>query len=95
MSDSTSNLVQAIAAIVVALTTIVGVVLAWRGLKTWRDELSGRTEYELARQLLTGVYNVRDAIRWLRTAAVTQSEYADRLGHDPNRPGNPDDMAFA
>jgi len=32
---------------------------------------------------------------WLRSVAVTHTEWSDRLGFDPQHAGNPDDMAFA
>jgi hypothetical protein len=55
---------------------IIGVWIAWRGLKSWRDQLTGRTEYELARRLLRAVYRVRDGIRSVRNHGIVPAEVA-------------------
>jgi hypothetical protein len=57
-----------------AVVALVGVFVAWRGLKSWRRQLTGRTEYELARRLCRAVYQVRDEIRAVRNPVVFPGE---------------------
>lgn len=42
------------------LVTATGVALGYSGLKTWKEELSGRTRYTLASRLLVTVLELRD-----------------------------------
>src|SRR3972149_3543256 len=56
------------------LATIIGVIIAGAGvyfaasgLSTWRDQLHGRTEYDLARRYLRSTYKVRDALQRVRS----------------------------
>ena len=76
LSDWLSNVVQ----VVLTVSAAIGAVAAWRGVSTWRRELKGRTEYDLARRVLTGVYRVRDAIGHVRSPMMLSSEYLDRPG---------------
>lgn len=55
---------------------IVLAVIAIVGLQTWKKQLKGKTEYELARRLLRAVYKTRDAIRLVRTPFASASEIA-------------------
>lgn len=48
------------------IVAIFGLGVAWAGLLTWRKQLKGKTEYELARRLLKAVFDVRNALRWVR-----------------------------
>jgi len=57
-----------------AVAAFVGAFVAWRGLKSWRHQLTGRTEYELARRLCRAVYQVREEIRFVRNPAIIPSE---------------------
>jgi hypothetical protein len=82
--------------IVLTGCALSGTFLAWRGVSAWRRELQGRTEYDLARRVLAGVYRVRDAIGRVRSPMMLTSEYADRAGRDPNsHTADPDDIAYA
>ena len=42
--------------IILTIAAIIGVVVAFVGLRTWRKQLKGNTEYELARRFLHSVY---------------------------------------
>jgi hypothetical protein len=64
--------------IVLAVSAVLGAVAALLGVSTWRRELQGRTEYDLARRVLAGVYRVRDAIGRVRAPMMLSSEYLDR-----------------
>jgi len=55
----------------------VGATVAYLGLKTWRRELRGRAEYDLARRILSNAYKVRRAIHTFR--AVIAFEEPDPL----------------
>ena len=65
----------AIRDIVVALAAIGSVGAAWLGLKTWRKQLKGNTEYELSRRLLRAVFKTREAIRQVRNPLITAGEF--------------------
>jgi hypothetical protein len=53
-----------------AVAAFIGAFVAWRGLKSWRRQLTGRTEYELARRLCRAVYQVRQEIRIVRNPVI-------------------------
>jgi len=44
---------------------------AYIGLQSWKRELRLRNNYQLAKQILIAIYNVRDAIRQVRSSLVT------------------------
>lgn len=79
-------MVEAIAVLtnlLVAIAAIVGVAFAGVGLTTWRNELRGRSEHDLARRILLHVYRVREGIAVVRNPAMFSSEYNDREGREP------------
>ncbi len=59
---------------VIALATASGVIVARMGLNTWKEQLKGTTEYDLARRLLLQLYKVRDAIGYVRNPFLLVSE---------------------
>ena len=60
------NIISDITNIVFALAAVVGVVIAALGLLTWRDELHGRADFELARRIMRGVYELHNEIQQIR-----------------------------
>lgn len=64
---------------------------AYLGLSTWRDELKGRAEYQLAKDTLKAVYKVRDAFKHVRNPVTFISEYPEHLV-GPTGPQNPKDQ---
>lgn len=76
---NTENLVQDISSIVTALATVAGVVLAVKGFSAWKDQLKGKTDYELARRYLRAVYRVRDAIKFVRNPFIPVEEMSVAL----------------
>jgi hypothetical protein len=48
--------------VVTALTAILGVTIAARGLTKWRGETIGKRQAELAEEILADFYEARDAI---------------------------------
>lgn len=56
------------------LAAVVGICLAWCGLRTWQRQLKGSTEYELARRFLRAAYKLESCIEALRDPAPYQGE---------------------
>ena len=48
--------------VILALAGIIGSVVAILGLSTWKRQLYGQTEYELAKRLLKSLYYLREVI---------------------------------
>jgi hypothetical protein len=44
------------------------------GLRAWQVQLTGKTEYELARRMLRSVYAIRDTISFVRDREITVEE---------------------
>jgi hypothetical protein len=57
-----------------SLVAVGALVVAIVGLNTWRAQLRGTAEYELARRVLRAVLNVRDKISEVRNPLVSASE---------------------
>jgi hypothetical protein len=66
--------VTALAGCLVAVATVLGVFIAAYGLKTWRNQVKGAAQFELARRLLLDVYRLRDAIEGVRHPLMLISE---------------------
>lgn len=82
--------------VVVAIAAGCGAFTAWRGLDTWREELQGRHEYDLARRILTALYRVREAIRAARSPAMSSAEYESLPDRQPDdQPWSGKDMRYA
>lgn len=56
---------------VTTLAVVAGIIIAGMGLQTWRRELHGKAEYELARKVLLGVYRIRDAVDQFRAPLIS------------------------
>jgi len=68
--------------ILVGLSAVVAAFFAYRGLSAWRKELKGKSEYQLAKDVLKSVYKVREAFKHVRHIAIYQYEYPeDMLDH--------------
>lgn len=61
-----------------ALATIQG----WRSLSAWRREAGGKRRLELAEEILTRVYEVADAVAFVRNPHGRTEENLDRPGRD-------------
>lgn len=59
---------------VTALAAVVALYIAWQGLTTWRRQLGGQQSHDLARRLLVGVYQERNALRSVRSPMMFPSE---------------------
>lgn len=73
MDPSTISAVADSATGVAALGTAL---VAYLGLTTWRDQLDGRTRYDLARRMLKKTYRLREAIRAARSPMILGGEMA-------------------
>jgi hypothetical protein len=56
-----------------------GVYAACKGVATWREQLRGKADYELARRLLRTAYTLRNAIREARFPAIKAVEMETAL----------------
>ena len=61
--------------LILTVSAVTGAVVAVAGLTTWRKQLRGRTEYDLARKLLRAVLQVRDEIRFVRSPFILAGEF--------------------
>ena len=68
----TKDLMTAIAAGIASIVAIVG-------LTTWKRQLKGTAEYDLARRVLEATYSLRDAIRHVRNPIIFSSEEYESL----------------
>jgi hypothetical protein len=64
---------------ITGLAAITATVIAIIGLRSWKKQLKGRTEYDLARRLLKAVYRVRDEIEALRMPLIYVGEVRQGL----------------
>lgn len=71
--------------VIVAFAAIIGAGVAVIGLSTWRHQLEGTAQYELARRLLKEVYQFREALQSVRFPfiAVKEMELSDNEGPPP------------
>lgn len=67
----TPEVVSAIADSATAIAAAGGIGIAFAGLRTWRDQLTGQNEYEVARRLLRVALATRDRIAFVRHPVIT------------------------
>ena len=68
-----SSVIETVANAALAISAVAGVIIAGIGLRTWRHELRGRVEYDLARDVLRGVFELRDEIQRIRYVFSSES----------------------
>lgn len=61
--------------IVVAVAAGVTAEAAYKGLKTWREQLHGTAEFDVARRLARATFNVRDKLRVARSSVISPNEF--------------------
>ncbi|EKT4469788.1 hypothetical protein [Pseudomonas juntendi] len=78
LSDADWTLTKDIFSIVGTVATVVGVALAsyvgLGGLSTWKKQLSGTSNHELARRVLVLAYKYRDAVDRVRNPWISPKE---------------------
>lgn len=65
--------------VVLSLAGVATVFIAWLGLKTWRKELKGKSEYTKAKELLRAVYKVKDGFMHVRNPCFSSYEYPEEM----------------
>jgi len=65
--------------IIVASCSLIAVSIAWRGLNTWKRQLSGNSRHELARRWILSAYKLRDAIESVRKPGMSSGEVQNAL----------------
>src|SRR5450830_703379 len=73
---SSLEITQTVAAVVTAGAAAGGVIVAIRGLKSWRDQAIGQSEYEVAKRLLRAVYELRESLEAVRNTFIAVGEMA-------------------
>jgi len=61
--------------IIVTLSALVGIFIAYKGLEKWKQELVGKTNFDTAKSLLKATYKTRKAIHTLRRNWILREEY--------------------
>jgi hypothetical protein len=72
------ELLKLVPGIVTAITAIVGVSIAARGLNRWREETVGKRKAELAEEILGDFYQARDIIQSARHPLAYNGEGGSR-----------------
>lgn len=62
---------------IIGLSAVLATIFAYVGLNTWRKELKGKAEYQLAKDVLKSVYKVREAFKYVRHPAIFAYEYPE------------------
>ena len=57
---------------------IVALVLSIIGFNKWKEELKGKSKFELSRNIVSTAYKIRDRIKIVRNPFLTAYEYRDR-----------------
>jgi hypothetical protein len=52
---------------ILTAVAIGGVLIAWSGLSTWKKQLHGVHEFDLARRILLSVYKIEDGVKNVRS----------------------------
>jgi hypothetical protein len=77
------ELVKTLGSVATAITAVVGVAIALRGLRKWREEAIGKRKAELA---LASFYEVRDVFAWVRSRGILKGEGRSRRVSDRSAP---------
>ena len=65
--------------ILFSMAALSGAIVAWHGLHTWKRQLHGATEYELARRYLRAAYRLRDEFGRFRNPFMSGDEIATAI----------------
>jgi hypothetical protein len=61
--------------LITVIATAVGIYVALAGLSTWKRQLKGQADHDLARRVLVTLYRYREAIKGLRNPAMSGNEF--------------------
>lgn len=82
---TTPEVITTIRDVVVASAAIFTASVAWRGISKWRDELTGKTEFETAFNLAKATYKLRDELRRCRAPIVMSSEFPSETASESDK----------
>jgi hypothetical protein len=71
----TAVIISALKDIVLGGAAIVTATVAVKGLRRWRDELRGKVDFEVARNLIRATYKLRDELQSARSPMIRGSEF--------------------
>ena len=77
--DGLREYVSMLSDIATGAAALTAAVVAVVGLQTWKKQLTGKSEYDVARRLLRSVYQVRQAIRFVRNPFISAGETSQAL----------------
>lgn len=86
------NIISDITSIVLTLAAVFGAVIAAVGLWTWRYKLHGQADFDLARSVLRGVYELHNEIRQIRN--IFSSEFPNTQYERLNKKASELDLAL-
>jgi hypothetical protein len=76
--SQTLDIIQTVVSVAAVVLAVPAIFYGAYQLKSWRLQLVGTNEYELARMLLKSIYEVREAIRLVRSPFLSASEATGR-----------------
>lgn len=86
-SMTAAEIITAIKDIVLGAAAAVTATVAILGLKSWRQELQGRAEFDAARGLARATYRLRDELASCRSPLIRAAEFPDDYkGRDKSSP---------
>jgi hypothetical protein len=79
MSCEYADVISSISDVIVAMSAAAAAIFAYVGLSTWRKQLKGGAEYQLAKDVLKAAYRVREAFDAVRNPAIFEYEYPEEM----------------
>jgi hypothetical protein len=79
MQEIKIKIIELIIGGIIAIATLTGALVAMLGLRTWKKQLKGGNEYDIARRYLRSVYKLRDAIEYVRNPFISVEEMENAL----------------
>ena len=70
------------------MSALTVAIIAGLGLQSWRKQLKGKTEYELAQKYLKAAYKIREALARVRNPILSAAETYEAM-KETNIQGNP------
>ena len=77
-----SQAITALSTFIIACATVAAGIAAWVGLNTWKKQMIGEHESNLARQILVFVFRHRDAIAGVRNPMIWSNESEDAMSDE-------------
>ena len=74
-----NKIVSIINPLAISIVAIITAVVAVKGLNTWKRQMKGKTDYEVARRYLRSVYKTREAIKYVRSPFISPGEMKKSL----------------